>query len=151
MARKFNTEDIERLKKNISILHVCADHGIELKHHGTHDYIGHCPFHDDEKPSFVVTPSKNLWHCMGCASGGSVIDLVMKFEGITFRDAVDKLLTSTGLIARGTTKTKKEVSTVTSCTERGHPLEVKSRDKESSCKDFSSLNFLLTPRATNQP
>jgi len=101
MARTFNKEDIERLKKNISILHVCGDHGIELKKNGTRDYIGKCPFHDDEKPSFVVTPSKNLFHCMGCDSGGSVIDLVMKLDGLTFREAVDKLMLSAGLIQRG--------------------------------------------------
>ena len=101
-----NEDKIEQLKKNISILHLCAKHGIELKRHGTHDYIGRCPFHDDKEPSFVVTPRKNLWHCMGCDAGGSVIDLVMKLDGLTFREAMDKLLTSNGLISRGTTEKK---------------------------------------------
>ncbi len=101
MARKHNPQDIEQLKRNVSILHICADHGIELKRHGTHDYVGRCPFHEDDKPSFVVTPSKNLWHCMGCDKGGSVIDLVMQLEGLTFPQAVDKLLASNGLIHRG--------------------------------------------------
>lgn len=103
MARKFNNDDIERLKKNISILHVTAGCGIELKRHGRSDYIGRCPLpgHTDEEPSFIVTPCKNLWHCMGCDKGGSVIDLVMELDGITFREAVDKLMTSTGLIQRG--------------------------------------------------
>ncbi|RKZ06982.1 hypothetical protein DRQ25_12670 [Candidatus Fermentibacteria bacterium] len=107
-----NEDKIEQLKKNISILHLCAKHGIELKRHGTHDYIGRCPFHDDKEPSFVVTPSKNLWHCMGCDAGGSVIDLVMKLDGLTFREAMDKLLASNGLINRGTTEKKDSTNSV---------------------------------------
>lgn len=100
MARISN-EQIEQLKRNVSVLHVCADHGIELKQHGTHDYAGKCPFHDEDEPSFIVTPSKNLWHCMGCDKGGSVIDLVMELEGIDFRGAVQKLITSSGLVSIG--------------------------------------------------
>jgi len=103
-------DQLEHLKRNVSILHVCAAHGIELKRHGTSDHIGRCPFpgHEDGEPSFVVTPSKNLFHCMGCDAAGSVIDLVMQLDGLTFREAVDKLMTSTGLIARGTEAAKQK-------------------------------------------
>jgi DNA primase len=93
--------DIEQLKRNVSILHVCAAHGIELAHHGTADYVGRCPFHEEDEPSFIVTPAKNLFHCMGCDAGGSVIDLVMKLDGLTFREAVGKLLASNGLVTLG--------------------------------------------------
>ena len=95
MARKFDDGDIERLKRNISIEALCQERGIELKKHGAKDLIGKCPFHDDANPSFVVTPDKNLFHCMGCAAAGSVIDLVMKYDGLNFRQAVDKLLENT--------------------------------------------------------
>lgn len=102
MARnRYNEHELETLKRNVSILHVCAAHGLELKRHGTGDYVGRCPFHDEDEPSFIVTPSKNLFHCMGCDAGGSVIDLVMKLDGLTFRNAVDKLMTSNGLLTRG--------------------------------------------------
>jgi len=97
MARKFNDDDIERLKRNISIEAVCRERGIRLDKHGSRDLIGKCPFHEDENPSFVVTPEKNLFHCLGCDAGGSVIDLVMKLDKIDFKEAVQKLLTSTGL------------------------------------------------------
>ena len=116
MARNqpFNQDDIERLKKNVNILHLCADHGIELKRHGQTDYVGRCPFHEDEKPSFIVTPGKNLWHCMGCDKGGSVIDLVMELDGIDFKAAVEKLITSTGLVCTGSEieKAKSDAPTV---------------------------------------
>ena len=51
-----------------------------------------CPFHDDREPSLVMTPAKNLWHCLGaCQAGGSVIDWVMRAEGVSFRHAVELL------------------------------------------------------------
>jgi hypothetical protein len=42
------------------------------------DLVGLCPFHEDSEPSLVVTPGKNLWHCLGCDAGESVIDWVMR-------------------------------------------------------------------------
>ena len=90
MARIPNTE-IERLKQEISLQRLVESHGIQLKQHGQ-DYIGLCPFHDDKEPSLVITPKKNLWHCLGaCQTGGSVIDWVMQMEGISFRHAVELL------------------------------------------------------------
>jgi DNA primase len=54
------------------------------------DLIGRCPFHEDKTPSLVVSPTKNLWHCLGaCQAGGTVIDWVMKSEGVSFRHAVE--------------------------------------------------------------
>jgi DNA primase catalytic core len=100
-SRKYDDHELAQLKRNVSIVHVCAAHGIELTRHGSGDLKGRCPFHDEDEASFIVTPSKNLWHCMGCDAGGSVIDLVMQLDGITFREAVDKLMTSNGLISRG--------------------------------------------------
>jgi DNA primase catalytic core len=54
--------------------------------------LGLCPFHDDHNPSLVITPAKNLWHCLGaCNMGGTAIDWVMKANGISFRHAVELL------------------------------------------------------------
>ena len=40
----------------------------------------------------MITPGKNLWHCLGaCGTGGSVIDWVMRAEGVSFRHAVELL------------------------------------------------------------
>jgi len=82
---------IERLKAEVSIERLAEAQGITLKRHGA-DLIGLCPFHDDRAPSLVITPKKNLWHCLGaCQQGGSVIDWVMKSEGVSFRHAVELL------------------------------------------------------------
>jgi len=107
--RKPTDRDLDDLKRNVSIESLCRSRGIELKKHGRRDLIGKCPFpeHTDEEPSFIVTPSKNLFHCMGCDAAGSVIDLVMKLDGLTLRQAIDQLVTTTGHVTRGTTERKK--------------------------------------------
>jgi DNA primase catalytic core len=84
-------QEIERLKKDISLERLVEAKGIELKRHGS-NLMGLCPFHDDRTPSLVITPDKNLWHCLGaCQAGGSVIDWVMRAEGVSFRCAVEML------------------------------------------------------------
>lgn len=83
--------DLDQLKQTISLERLAEARGIELKRHGA-DLIGRCPFHDDKTPSLVITPAKNLWHCLGaCQAGGTVIDWVMKAEGVSFRHAVELL------------------------------------------------------------
>ena len=84
-------EVIERLKDEVALARLVETAGITLKRHGA-DLLGLCPFHDDHEPSLVITPEKNLWHCLGaCQAGGSVIDWVMKCEGVSFRHAVELL------------------------------------------------------------
>jgi len=84
-------QEIERLKREISLERLAVAKGIQLKKHGE-NLLGLCPFHDDREPSLVITPSKNLWHCLGaCQTGGTVIDWVMRAEGVRFRHAVELL------------------------------------------------------------
>jgi len=90
MARIPNNE-LDRLKYEVALVRLVESSGVELKKHGK-DYHGLCPFHHDKTPSLVISPEKNLWHCLGaCNEDGSVIDWVMKKEGISFRHAVDLL------------------------------------------------------------
>jgi len=83
--------EIGRIKKEVSVKELAEAKGVDLKQHGK-DLIGLCPFHDDKTPSLVITPEKNLWHCLGaCNTGGSPIDWVMKDQGVSFRHAVELL------------------------------------------------------------
>ncbi len=83
--------DLEQLKTEIDLAVLIRSSGIELKSQGD-NLIGLCPFHDDKTPSLVVTPKKNLWHCLGaCSEGGSAIDWVMKRENVGFKQAVTRL------------------------------------------------------------
>ncbi|MBN1672174.1 MAG: toprim domain-containing protein, partial [Kiritimatiellae bacterium] len=121
MAR-IHDDEIRQLKENISLADVCRSRGIELKKHGSRDLIGPCPFHPDKKPSFVVSPHKNLFHCLGCEAAGSVIDLVMKLDGLSFRQAVDKLLGSTSKLKRASAPAAAEKEKITLPPERANQL-----------------------------
>jgi DNA primase catalytic core len=84
-------EAITRIKQDISLARLVESAGIALKPHGK-DLLGLCPFHDDHTPSLVITPDKNLWHCLGaCGKGGSVIDWVQQMHGVSFTQAFHML------------------------------------------------------------
>jgi len=102
MAR-IPTEELERLKAEVSVEHLVAASGVELKAAGK-DLLGRCPFHEDREASLVVTPGKNLWHCFSCQIGGGPIDWMMKLKGVSFRHAVELLREGAleGLRSRGT-------------------------------------------------
>ncbi|MBK6514312.1 MAG: hypothetical protein IPG04_09370 [Polyangiaceae bacterium] len=97
-------EDIQRLKRDISLEQLVRSRGIDLRRTGA-NLLGLCPFHDDHEPSLVITPDSNLWHCLGaCQAGGSVIDFVMKAEGVSFRHAVELLRRGADLAESGQPK-----------------------------------------------
>ena len=90
MARIPESE-VERLKDEVSLERLVEAAGVELRRQGK-DLVGCCPFHEDRSPSLVISPAKNLWHCLGaCQAGGSVIDWVMRTDGVSFRHAVELL------------------------------------------------------------
>ncbi len=88
--------EIERLKKEVSLVRLVEAAGIELKKQGK-DYAACCPFHGDGTPSFIITPSKNLYHCFGCNVAGGPIDWFMQFHKLSFRAAVERLKSELGL------------------------------------------------------
>ncbi len=79
----------ERVKKSISAYEFISQF-VELKPTGS-GYVGHCPFHDDQHPSFSVNPKGNYWHCFAGCGGGSIIDFWMAHEGIDFPTALSEL------------------------------------------------------------
>ena len=90
MARIPDTE-LDELKRSTDLAALVRSKGVELKPHGGKDLAGLSPFTDEKTPSFIVTPGKNLWHCMSSGKGGSVVDFVMHYDGVSFRQAVELL------------------------------------------------------------
>ena len=83
--------EIERIKSEVSLVRLAEVAGVKLSKRGK-DYSGRCPFHEDKTPSFIISPEKNLWNCLGaCGEGGDVISFVMKVEGVSFRYALELL------------------------------------------------------------
>jgi DNA primase catalytic core len=90
MARIADAE-LDRLKSEVSLVRLIESAGYTLVKQGR-DLAMRCPFHEgDDTPSFIVTPAKNVWHCFGCQTGGTVIDWTMRREGVSFRHAVERL------------------------------------------------------------
>jgi len=92
-------EDIARIKQTTDLAALVRSRGVELKKHGSKDLIGRCPFHQDEGPSFVVSPAKGLFHCMGCGAAGNAIQFVERFDGVSFRHAFELLSGGLGFAA----------------------------------------------------
>lgn len=80
---------IESLKNSIDIIDVVGSF-VELKKAGA-NYKANCPFHGEKTPSFVVSPSKQIYHCFGCGVGGDSIKFVMELEKLTYPEAIEKL------------------------------------------------------------
>lgn len=82
-------ETIDRIIDRAEILDVVGDF-VSLRKHGR-DYIGLCPFHDDTRPSFHVSPQKNLCKCFACGEGGNPLSFIMKHEHLSFPEAIKYL------------------------------------------------------------
>ncbi|MFA1028498.1 DnaG primase-like protein [Pseudomonas syringae pv. helianthi] len=82
--------ELERLKREVSLVRLIQSQGHELKKRGK-DWVMCCVFHDESTPSLSVSEEKNLYHCFGCGAAGSVIDWVMKTQGVSLPHAVQLL------------------------------------------------------------
>lgn len=50
-----------------------------------------CPIHFEKTPSLKIYDNDRGWHCYGCGQGGSIIDFVMIYFGLTFQQAIEKI------------------------------------------------------------
>jgi len=86
---------VEDIKARIDIIDLIAEH-VELKRAGQ-NYKGLCPFHSEKTPSFMVNPSKQIFHCFGCHKGGDIFAFVMNYENMTFQEALSYLAQKAGI------------------------------------------------------
>jgi DNA primase len=93
---KYSDEIIQRVKDATDIVSVIGEY-VPLKKSGS-SYKGLCPFHSEKSPSFMVSPSRNGFHCFGCGKGGNVITFIMEMEKMPFPEAL-RLLADKASIA----------------------------------------------------
>jgi hypothetical protein len=77
--------------KQIKIRDFLKERGIIPQHDYGYYGMYHCPFREDRNASFKVDYRKNLWNDFGTGEGGSIIDLVMKMENLSFHEAAKRL------------------------------------------------------------
>ncbi len=80
---------IDTIRSQTDIISLISGY-FPLKRMGN-SYKAICPFHQEKTPSFVVSASKQIFHCFGCGAGGDAIHFLMKYETLNFYEAVKKL------------------------------------------------------------
>lgn len=81
-----STRDKERVLDACNIEDVIGEF-VQLRKDGSR-LKACCPFHQENTPSFVVTPSRNMFYCFGCHEGGDVISFLMKHQNMTYSESI---------------------------------------------------------------
>ena len=88
-------EIVEEVREKNDIVSVISQY-VSLKKSGS-NYVGLCPFHNEKSPSFSVSQDKQMFYCFGCGEGGNVFTFLMKYENISFVEALKDLAQRAGV------------------------------------------------------
>jgi DNA primase len=99
VAGRIREEDIAEVREKAPIDEVVSSY-VTLRKAGGGSLKGLCPFHDEKSPSFHVTPARQFFHCFGCQEGGDVFSFLMKIDGLSFIEAVERLADKYGVQLR---------------------------------------------------
>ncbi len=89
------SSSVEKIKEKITITDVISSY-LKLEKAGA-SYKGKCPFHNEKTPSFFVSPDRGTYYCFGCGAKGDMFTFVEEFEGLEFRQALEKLAERAGV------------------------------------------------------
>ncbi len=85
----------EEIKSRLAVEDVVGQY-VELKRAGR-NLKGRSPWGVDKTPSFMVSPEKGIWHDFSANKGGDIFTFVMEIEGISFKEALEKLAGQAGV------------------------------------------------------
>lgn len=88
-------EVISQIKDRLDIVEVVS-RKVVLKKSGA-NYWGICPFHNDTKPSFCVSPQKGIYKCFSCGAGGDALTFIVKTENKDFKEVITELAEQFGI------------------------------------------------------
>jgi len=92
---RFSDSFINRVAQANDIVEVVGQF-VALKKRGK-DFLGLCPFHDDNRPSMHVSPVKQIFKCFACGAGGGVFQFLMQYQKLTFPEAVRQMADRAGI------------------------------------------------------
>ena len=85
----------EEIKSRLPVEDVISQY-VELKRAGR-NLKGRSPWGVDKTPSFMVSPEKGIWHDFSANKGGDIFTFVMEVEGLSFKEAMEKLARQAGV------------------------------------------------------
>ena len=85
----------EEIKSRLAVEDVVGQY-VELKRAGR-NLKGRSPWGVDKTPSFMVSPEKGIWHDFSANKGGDIFTFIMEIEGISFKEALEKLAGQAGV------------------------------------------------------
>ena len=91
----YSEEIIDEVREKNDIVDVISPY-VRLTKRGA-NYVGLCPFHNEKTPSFSVNTGRQSFHCFGCGVGGNSISFVMKYENLTFTEAIKQMADRVGI------------------------------------------------------
>jgi len=80
---------VQEIKEAADILEIVGER-VTLIRSGI-NFKGICPFHTEKTPSFTVNPARQSFYCFGCGEGGDVYSFLMKYENLSFPEALEEL------------------------------------------------------------
>ena len=102
-----NYDDTEKIIEATDVVALVSKY-VKLEKHGK-NYKGLCPFHQEDTPSFIVSPDKKLAHCFGCGGGGNPINFLMQIENVDFPTALEMLAKFNGIELKTRSTNKKDL------------------------------------------
>ncbi len=91
----FTPQFLDELKYRFTLSDVVG-RTVKLVRRGR-EHTGLCPFHSEKTPSFTVNDQKGFYHCFGCGEHGTIIDFVMKTQGLSFPETIEDLAGQVGM------------------------------------------------------
>ncbi len=98
---------LDELRARLSLSDIVG-RKVSLKRRSGAEYAGLCPFHNEKSPSFTVNDKKGFYHCFGCGEHGDAVGFVMKTEGLSFPESVEKLAREVNLPVPRATPAERE-------------------------------------------
>ncbi len=98
--------NVETVKERTDIVALVGEQ-VRLTRTGA-NFKGLCPFHGEKTPSFIVSPTRQMYHCFGCSESGDVFSWLMKREGMTFPEALQVLAQRAGITLQYERSEKRE-------------------------------------------
>ncbi len=89
-----NNDDIALIKERIPIVEL-INRFVPLRQVGNR-FVAPCPFHQETKPSFNVTPD-GRFYCFGCQKTGDIFTFWMEYHGVSFKEALEQLAGEAGV------------------------------------------------------